>query len=92
VRNDSDYSADHFKQSTVNIEEIIVLRSKELNEQVVLQHNNRIKNYLEEDEISENDLEDDTNLENNTLQPDKSSNNNGYRMPQGIKRQFSKKF
>jgi hypothetical protein len=69
-----------------------VLRSKELNDQVVLQHNNRIKsNCLEEDdEISENDLEDDANLENNTLWPDKSPNS-GYRSTYGIKKQFNKK-
>jgi hypothetical protein len=50
VRNDSDYSADNFKQSAINIEEMIVLRNKELNEQTVLQRNNRIKNFLEEDD------------------------------------------
>lgn len=61
-----------------------------MNEQIVLQKNNRIRNCMEdEDEISENDFDEDVNLENNLKQETKNALN--VRSQGNIRKTFSKK-
>jgi UTP-glucose-1-phosphate uridylyltransferase len=61
-----------------------------MNEQIVLQKNNRIRNCMEdEDEISENDFDEDVNLENNLKQENKNTMN--VRSQGNIRKTFSKK-
>jgi len=70
-----------------------VLRNKDLNEQLVIQHNNRLKKCQDEDDISDNELEDESNLENTVVRADAGRHANTFgRAATAVKRIMCKKY